>query len=252
MKRIIFVFSFLMLLPSLAFAQLSDTDFDAAMTKYLENDASVSKIGDALERYFQNKREEQAKAQEQAEEKEIEEQFKNPVKVEIGSSPTKGSDTAKITIIEFSDFQCPFCTRANDTIKEVLEAYPDNIKLVFKNLPLPFHNEAEPAAVAALAAGEQGKYWEMHDKLFENQSALSAEAYLGFAKDLGLDVEKFKTDLASERLKKQVKDDAALAESLGVRGTPGFFVNGVQVRGARPFPYFKQIIDRLLAAPPAV
>lgn len=246
MKRITLLFS-LLLLPGIAVAQISDSDFDAAMVKYLENDASVAKVGDALERYFQNKREEQARTQEEAEQKELEAQFENPVKVEIGSSPVKGPDTAKITIIEFSDFQCPFCSKADETIKEVVAAYPDNVKLVFKNLPLPFHNEAEPAAVAALAAGEQGKFWEMHDKLFSNQEGLGTATYLAYAKELGLDVDKFTKDLTNERLKKQVKDDAELAGTLGVRGTPGFFVNGVQVRGARPFPYFKQIIDRLLA-----
>lgn len=246
MKRFISALTIL-LLPCVASAQISNEDFDKAMTAYLKNDQNVGQIGDALERYFQNKREEQAREQEEAEKKELEEQFNNPVKVEIGKSPTKGKADAPITIIEFSDFQCPFCSRANETIEQVKEAYGDKVKVVFKNLPLPFHNEAEPAAVAALAAGEQGKFWEMHDKLFENQSSLSADTYVKLAGELGLDVEKFKKDLESDRLKKQVKDDAELAGTLGVRGTPGFFVNGVQVRGARPFPYFKQIIDRLLA-----
>ena len=131
-------------------------------------------------------------------------------------------------------------------MEEVLKAYPKDVKVVFMQYPLPFHDKAEGAAVAALAAHQQGKFWEMHDLLFTNQQTLGDESYVKFAEQLKLDVAKFKADLKSEKLLKQVKDDAEQASKLGVQGTPGFFVNGVQVRGARPLPYFKGIIDKWL------
>ena len=135
-------------------------------------------------------------------------------------------------------------------MKEVLKNYPKDVKLVFKNLPLPFHKNAEPAARAALAAGKQGKFWEMHDKLFANQKKLNEAFYTSTAKDLGLNVETFKKDYASDELKKQVKDDAAQARKLGIQGTPGFTVNGVMVKGAYPFDHFKGIVDRWLSDDP--
>ncbi|MCB0317866.1 MAG: thioredoxin domain-containing protein [Bdellovibrionales bacterium] len=149
-------------------------------------------------------------------------------------------------MVEFSDFQCPYCKRGADTMAEVLKAYPNDVNLVFKNLPLPFHKQAGPAAKAALAAGKQGKFWEMHDRLFNNQQRLSAGFYEEQAKDLGLDVEKFKTDLNDPELEKQLKADMDLAQKHGISGTPGFFVNGVEVRGAMPVDHFKGIIDRWL------
>ncbi len=232
-------------LPASA-ADMSDKDFAKALNAYLEKDENVEKIGDALEKYFRKKRQEQQSQAAEQEKEQLEEQFKNPVKIDIGNSPFSGPKDAPITIVEFSDFQCPFCGRGKETMEDVKKAYPGKVKVVFKNLPLPFHPEAKPAAVAALAAGKQGKFWEMHDKLFEKQKELGEETYINLAKELKLDVNKFKTDLNSDELKKQVDDDAALATKLGVRGTPGFFVNGVQVRGARPLPYFKNIIDRWL------
>jgi protein-disulfide isomerase len=228
-------------------ADLTDEQFSKLMDSFLAKDANVEKIGNSLEQYFRKKRDEQQQAAEQEEEKVIEEQFKNPVKVDIGKSPVKGSDDAPITIVEFSDFQCPFCSRGAQTLEDVVKEYPGKIKIVFKNLPLPFHPEAKPAAIAALAAGKQGKFWQMHDKLFANQNALGSDLYPALAKELGLDVNKFTKDLGDAELAKQVEEDAALAASLGIQGTPGFFVNGVQIRGARPLPYFKAIVDRWLA-----
>lgn len=232
---------------STAAAEINQKDFAAALDKYLESEENVGKIASSLENFFLKKKQEQDKQAAQDEEKELEEQFKNPVKIDIGNSPVLGKADAPITVIAFSDFQCPFCTRGADTMKDVKKEYGDKVKIVFKNLPLPFHPEAKPAGVAALAAHKQGKFWEMHDKLFENQSQLGAETYARLAKEIGLDVKKFESDIKDAALEKQVEEDAALASKLGVRGTPGFFVNGVQVRGARPLPYFKQIIDRWLA-----
>lgn len=245
-KRALLILSIgaILLAPAMAFAQ--EAAFDKNMDKFLEDDANVEKIGNALERFFKKKRDEQRNAAMKAEGEELEAQFKNPVKIDIAGSPVRGPESAKITIVEFSDFQCPFCSRGMQTMEDVMKEYPKDVKVVYKHLPLPFHPEAKPAAIAANAAGKQGKFWEMHDKLFENQQSLGEELYLKLAKDLQLDVDKFKKDIADPALAKQVEDDAALATKLGIRGTPGFFVNGVQVRGARPLPYFKNIIDRWL------
>lgn len=229
------------------YAAPTEQEFKEAMGQYLGKEENLDQIGQALESYFQKKQEKSRQNQAKEEEASIEEQFKNPVKVEIGSSPVRGSADAPVTIVEFSDFQCPYCSRGKSVMEEVLKSYPGKVKVVFKNLPLPFHPEAEPAAIAALAAGKQGKFWEMHDLLFDNQAELSSAKYLEFAGKLGLDLNKFKDDLDSAEVKKLVKDDAELASSLGVRGTPGFFVNGVQVKGARPAAYFNTIIDRWLA-----
>ncbi len=220
--------------------------FDKEMDAFLAKDENVEKLGNALERYFVKKRQSQQEQAAKAESERLENQFKNPVKLDIGESPVRGPKDAKVTIITFSDFQCPFCSRGAATMEEVLKAYKNDVNLVFKNLPLPFHPEAKPAAIAALAAQEQGKFWEMHDALFKNQQSLGKDTYLRLAQELGLDMEKFKADLANEKLAKRVEEDAALASKHGVNGTPGFFVGGVLVSGAQPLPAFKTIIDRWL------
>ena len=228
-------------------ADLDQEAFKQAMQKYLEKDENLDTVGTALETYYKSKRQKQQQAAAAAERNRMEEQFNNPVKIDIGDSPVMGKKDAPVTIIEFSDFQCPYCGRGKDTMHEVAEAYPDQVKIVFKHLPLPFHPQAKPAARASIAAQKQGKFWEMHDKLFENQKNLSDETYIALANELGLDIEKFKRDFNDPAVAKMVDDDAALAATLGVQGTPGFFVNGVQVRGAKPFPQFKILIDRWLS-----
>ncbi len=224
----------------------SSDAFAKDMDAYLSNEKNVEKIGEAMRVYFTKKQQEAAKAAAETEEKRVEQQFENPVKVDIAGSPVKGKSDARITIVEFSDFQCPFCTRGMKTMEDVLKAYPNDVRLVFKNLPLEFHPNAKPAAVAALAAGEQGKFWEMHDILFANQKELSEENFIKWAGQISLDVEKFKNDLKNPALMAKVEQDAQLGESLGVNGTPGFFVNGVQLSGAQPLPEFQKIIDRWL------
>lgn len=164
----------------------------------------------------------------------------------VENTPAKGSSEPLVTIVEFSDFECPFCGRVNPTIKRILETYGDDVQVQFRNQPLPFHKRAMPAAKAALAAHKQGKFWEMHDKLFANQKALSDESIKQYAKDIGLDTAKFEADLGSDEVKKKVSRDQADAAKYGARGTPTLFVNGVPVRGAQPFPAFKTIIDKEL------
>jgi protein-disulfide isomerase len=231
---------------SVAQAEISDKDFAASFERYLQSDAGAAKIADAVEKAFQKKQQDAAKQQEDRAKAELEEQFKNPVKVDIGKSPVKGPASAKVTIIEFSDFQCPYCKRGRDAMDEVLKAYPNDVKVAFKHYPLPFHKEAEPSARASWAAQQQGKFWEYHDILFNNQDKLSNDFYLATARQLKLDENKFKADMASEAAAKQVKEDADIGAKNGIQGTPGFFVNGVAVKGAYPTSHFKMLVDRWL------
>ena len=126
-----------------------------------------------------------------------------------------------------------------------MKAYPNQIRLAFKNFPLGFHKEAMIAAEAALAADAQGKFWEMHDKIFANQKQINVDILKGYAQELNLDMNKFNTDLETHRYKKVIDDDMKLARGAGVRGTPTFFINGKKLVGAKPLPAFKEIIDGL-------
>ncbi len=166
-------------------------------------------------------------------------------KIPIGNSPVKGAFNAPVTIFEFSDFQCPYCAKAQPMLREVLKAYPDKVKLVYKNYPLAFHKQARNAAKAAHAAGEQGKYWEMHDKIFEKYNKLTEESFTEFAKQMGLDMNKFSADYSSGKYDKQIQEDMNIAEKVGVRGTPTFFING-KLQQRRSFNDFKAAIDKIL------
>ena len=170
--------------------------------------------------------------------------------IPIGTSYVLGSATAPITIVEFSDFQCPFCERGGKTVKDLVAKYPNDVRVVFKHNPLPFHAEAPDASKAAMAAGEQGKFWEMHDLLFQNikemKGANMKEMTSGFAKQLGLDVAKFQKDFADPKFDQVIKDDLALGSKLGVRGTPHFFINGERLSGAQPIDKFEAIIKAQL------
>lgn len=162
--------------------------------------------------------------------------------IPVGNSYVKGPDDAKVTIVEFSDFQCPFCSRATDLINQILKAYPDDVRLVYKNFPLSFHKQAMPAAKAAIAAGKQGKFWEMHDIIFENYRTLADDKYPEYAEEIGIDVEQFKVDMADKSTADQVSAEMRQASKVGVRGTPTFFINGKKPQG-RSFEIYKSIID---------
>jgi protein-disulfide isomerase len=167
--------------------------------------------------------------------------------VDVSRAPAWGPASAKVTIVEFSDFQCPFCGRVWPTLQRIRAEYGDDVRLVFKHMPLGIHAHAEDAAVAAEAAHRQGKFWEMHNALFANQRDLSPERLAAHAKQIGLDAERYQKDVASPDVRKRVTDDLAEAEKLGVSGTPGFFVNGRFLSGAQPFESFKRLIDEELA-----
>lgn len=180
--------------------------------------------------------------------------------------PSEGPADAPITIVEFSDYQCPFCTQWHEqTYHPLLDAYPGKIRFVYRNYPLSFHQNAMLGAEAALCAGDQNGYWKMHDKLFSEKdlmnnqqgTTLDIATFVKFATEIGLDGPTFETCLSSEKYKKQVQADIDFANSLptengepAVGGTPTFFINGTRLVGAYPFSAFKQIIDAQLAAQP--
>jgi protein-disulfide isomerase len=166
--------------------------------------------------------------------------------VKIGDAPVKGPASAPITVVAFSDFQCPFCSRAVPTVKQLETDYAGKIKIVFKQFPLPFHDKAHLAAEAALAAKDQGKFWQMHDKLFANQQALDRASLEKYAQELGLDMAKFKAALDSGKYKDKVDAEDREGAAVGVTGTPTFFVNGTRLVGAQPIDAFKAVIDKEL------
>lgn len=174
------------------------------------------------------------------------------VKVDIGvdDDSIKGDVDAPVTIIEFSDFECPFCTRFyENTLPQIIKEYVDTGKarFVYRDFPLGFHPNAQKAAEAAECAGEQGKYYEMHDKLFDDGVSGGVEGFKGYAADIGLDSVEFDECLDSGEMESEVKKDMADGQQAGVSGTPGFFINDVLVSGAQPFEAFEQIIEAELA-----
>lgn len=162
--------------------------------------------------------------------------------------PVRGNPKASVTIVEFSDFECPFCGRVEPALAQVLHEYGSKVRLVWKHQPLSMHPNALPAAFAAEAAREQGKFWEMHDLIFKNQTALSNEAYERWATELGLDLKKFRDSIQSRRNFVRIQQDSAEGSKAGAGGTPTFFVNGEILVGAQPFETFKATIDRQLLA----
>lgn len=169
------------------------------------------------------------------------------VDIELGSSALKGDTAAPVTIVVFSDFECPFCKRGAARIDELTAKYGRNVRIAFKNYPLPFHDDAPRAAAAGVAAQNQGRFWELHDRLFTPGAALDEEGLLAHARALGLDVERFQRDLDDPATKARVEADIAEAQRVGVQGTPTFFVNGERVVGAQPLAAFVPLIDQALA-----
>lgn len=174
--------------------------------------------------------------------------------LKMGHLPVKGDPNAKVTIVEFSDFECPFCGRFySETLPQLIKEYVDTgkAKLYFRHYPLPFHPKATPLALASECANDQGKFWEMHDKIFDatvaGTSSTSTDAdYTNWAGELGLDTSSFDNCYTSKKYQKNVDEDTAAGSAVGVSGTPTFYINGKQLVGALPFDSFKAIIDEEL------
>jgi protein-disulfide isomerase len=165
------------------------------------------------------------------------------VAVEVGSAPVRGNPNAPVTVVEFSDFQCPYCVHARPAVNRVREAYGDKVRWVFRHFPLSFHAQAEKAGEAAACAGEQGKFWEMHDLLWANTSKLQVADLKAHAVTLGLDGPAFGRCLDSGRYAGLVEHDMEAGQGYGVSGAPAFFVNGRPLVGAQPFDALAQVID---------
>jgi protein-disulfide isomerase len=163
------------------------------------------------------------------------------------SDPTIGPANAPLTVVAFSEFQCPYCAKGTAVLQRIIEEYGENVRVVFKNFPLPFHKDAMLASEAALAAHAQGKFWDMHDLLFENQRALDKESLVQYATKLGLDMDRFNVDLESHAWRTAVERQMVDGRNAGVKGTPNFFINGRVVKGAVPFDSMKEVLDEELA-----
>jgi protein-disulfide isomerase len=175
---------------------------------------------------------------------------KRPVfEVMEGNSPSLGKEDAKVTLVEFSDFQCPFCAKASTLVHDLKKKYGDKIKVVFKNFPLPFHQHANLAAQAGLCSHEQGKdlFWKMHDLMFAQQDKLDEKSLMEKAKTLKLDTTAFEQCLKTQKYAAEVKKTFSEGEVLGVKSTPTFFINGQLLSGAQSMEVFSEIIDEELA-----
>ena len=215
----------------------------------------VDKMREAVKTQQQKAQKKQMEEMAKKEEEKLNKEFENPKKPKIDSSRAIfGPQTAAITIVEYSDFQCPYCTRAYQTMKEVKKAYGDKVRVLYKHLPLDFHKQARRAAEYYEAVALQGtnKAEKFHDYLFENAKGLNTDdkgaiQFLdGVVKKVGANLAKVKKDVKSSKIKKIIDEDIAEANSFGFRGTPAFLINGVGLSGARPFDSFKKIIDRHL------
>lgn len=173
-------------------------------------------------------------------------QMKTNPRAIVGQSPTTGAKAGKVVLVEFSDFQCPYCAAASSTLKQFLAKHGDEVTLVYKHFPLTtIHAEAMPAAKAAWAAGQQGKFWEYHDALFTNQKQLGTAFYSQTAKTLGLDVSRFERDRSSKAAEVAIAQDILLAEKLGVAGTPFFVMNGAVFSGSVELPELEATLEKV-------
>lgn len=178
--------------------------------------------------------------------------LEDPLQITLGNSPARGPANAKLTIVEFSDFQCPYCSVAVGQAYQVLKMFPNDVRLVFKQFPLDeLHPMARLSAEAALAANAQGKFWEMHDKLFANARKLTRDNIYGWAREIGLDMTKFEADMSSGKFKQAVQNDFAEGMNLGVQGTPTFFLNGRRYNGPFEVDVVKPLIEAELKGGPA-
>jgi protein-disulfide isomerase len=167
----------------------------------------------------------------------------DPIKIDIDGDPVRGPAKAKVTIVEFSDFQCPYCAKATVEVKQILAKYPQDVRFIFKQFPLDIHSQAEVAAEASLAAQAQGKFWEMHDELYANFRSISRARILAWAQELGLDVARFKADLDSHKYLARVTAEEKQGDDAGVAGTPTFYINGKKLNSSFEFAAIDPVIQ---------
>lgn len=218
---------------------------DLLMDTLKQNKKALFEIVNEAAQEEQARREKEAA---EAQKKEYEESFKNPKVPTIDSSThIRGNKSALFTLVEYSDFQCPYCNRGFQNVETLRKKYGAKLRFIYKHHPLPFHPNAMPAACYFEAAALQSleKAWLFHDKMFQNQDKLSEDYYKATAKELGLDVARMVKDADSQSIKDKIAADIAEAKKFGFEGTPGFLLNGIPVRGAYPVENFDAIITRL-------
>ncbi len=213
-------------------------------------EANPNKFIDALNNAVKAAQEGEGKRREDEEKKALEESFNNPLQAEIRSDESfRGNKDAPITLVEYSDFECPFCARGYNTVTELMKKYDGKIRFVYKHLPLSFHPQAMPASqyYEAIRLQDPKKAWEFHDRIYNDQRKLqNGEAFLkSIAKDLKVDMKKLEKDIKSEVVQKRIDADMAEAAKFGFQGTPGFLLNGIPVKGAYPASHFDGIIEEL-------
>jgi protein-disulfide isomerase len=219
------------------------------VTEIIEKNPAV--FMEALQKAAKVAQDDMRKKSEDAEKQNLEDSFKNPIKMTLRSDESiRGNKDSKITLYSFSDFECPFCTRGFNTAKELMEKHGNNIKYVFRHLPLSFHPDAMIAAkyYEAIRLQDEQKAFKFHDEIFNNQSKLKSgnEKYLqSLSKSLGVNLMKLNSDLKSEKITARINEDMEQARQLGFQGTPGFVLNGIPIKGAYPIGYFENIIDEL-------
>jgi protein-disulfide isomerase len=212
-----------------------DPNFEAQVLQVIRKNPQA--LLDSVQAYQREQQDAQRKAQQSF----IQELQQNP-KAVVAQSPTKGA--GKVVLVEFSDFQCPYCQAAAATIRQFVTKNRDRVTLVYKHLPLTsIHAQALPAAKAAWAAGQQGKFWEFHDALFEQQKQLGEPLYSSLAKSLKLDVAKFDRDRNSKTAEAAINQDLQLAEKLGINGTPFFVMNGRVFSGDVDIAALEQVLN---------
>jgi len=212
--------------------------------------AHPDKFIEALNNAVKSAQEGQGKKREEDEKKALEESFNNPLQAEIRSDESfRGQADAPLTLIEYSDFECPFCSRGYNTVMELMQKYKGKIRFAYKHLPLSFHPQAMPAAqyYEAIRLQSPEKAWEFHDEIYKNQRKLqNGEAFLKeIAKKLKVDMTKLAKDVKSEAVQKRINADMAEAAKYGFQGTPGFLLNGIPVKGAYPTSHFDGLIEEL-------
>ena len=235
------------LLAEIKPATVSDADVDAF---YEQNKAQIPKpkeqVAGQIKTYLEQQGQQKARSEYF---KTLEAKYKvdmkmEPIRVDVAATgPAKGPASAPVTIVEFSDFQCPFCSRLTPTIAEVEKKYGDKVRVVFRQYPLPFHQNAQKAAEASLCALDQGKFWEMHDAMFGNQSALGVDQLKAKAAELGMNADKFNKCVDSGEKAAAIQADQKAGAAAGVNGTPALFVNGRFINGAVPLEQITTVVD---------
>lgn len=217
---------------------MDKAEVEAIVKEYIKN--HPEELAQSLQRFSEAQRERQ-------EDEGFKRALAERVNVPVAGSASIGPDNAQFTLVEFSDFQCPYCARSVGTVKEFMKKNQGKIRLVFRHMPLPNHAKAPDAAKAAMAAGEQGRFWDFRDKLMATQGEWSSSAdhrqkFAKYAREMALDVGKFERDMGKPEYQKKIDEDVAYAHTIGVNGTPSYFLNGVRITGARELAYFERVL----------